>query len=304
MNTRDIEAFIAVVDAGSIMGAAARLHLTQPAVTRRIQALEEALGAQLLDRQSKPLRPTAAGRDAYELGRRVLGSVHDLRSGLAADGDVIGELRLGITPSNADDALSEPFDRLRKSYPQLGLRVTSGWAQELLAQVESNRIDAAFVYLPGNDSVAPSLDAEEIARFATFIVAPKGLGLRKRPALADLADRLWVLNQDGCGFRRVIRQELARAGLPFVVAVETYSAELRLALVARGLGIGIATEATMQRSKYRNSVDVLDVRDFKADVRAWLVHRPLTGRLAAPLASFSESLKAALPKSERGGRAA
>jgi hypothetical protein len=49
---------------------------------------------------------------------------------------------------------------------------------------------------------------------------------------------------------------------------------------------------------------VLDVRDFKADVRAWLVHRPPAGRLAGPLATFSESLKAALPNAERRGRAA
>jgi len=62
MNTRDIEAFLAVVDTGSIVGAAQRLNLTQPGVTRRVQNLEQNLGIDLLDRQSKPLKPTAAGR--------------------------------------------------------------------------------------------------------------------------------------------------------------------------------------------------------------------------------------------------
>lgn len=294
MNTRDIEAFVAVVDAGSIMAAATRLHLTQPAVTRRIQALEAALGTQLLDRQSKPLRPTAAGRDAYQLGRRVLGSVQDLRSGLAADGDIGGDLTLGVTPSQADRALSEPLDRLRKAYPQLSLRVTTGWANELLGHVESNRIDAALVYLPGDNGIPPSLDAEELMRYDTLIVAPKDLVVRKRPALADLAEQSWVLSQDGCGFRRVIRQALTRAGLPFLVAVETFNAELRMSLIARGLGVGVATEATVRRSRYRNALKVLDVRDFSAEIRAWLVYRAPAGRLAAPLAAFGESLKATL----------
>jgi len=63
MNTRDLEAFLAVVETGSIVGASARLHLTQPGVSRRIQSLEEQLGVSLLDRQSKPLKPTAAGRE-------------------------------------------------------------------------------------------------------------------------------------------------------------------------------------------------------------------------------------------------
>ena len=72
MNLRDLEAYVAVVETGSIIGASARLNLTQPGVTRRIQNLEDGLGAVLLDRQSKPLRPTNAGREAYEQGLRVL----------------------------------------------------------------------------------------------------------------------------------------------------------------------------------------------------------------------------------------
>jgi DNA-binding transcriptional LysR family regulator len=68
MNIHDLEAFVAVVETGSIVGASARLNLTQPGVTRRIQNLEERLGTALLDRQSKPLKPTSSGREAYEHG--------------------------------------------------------------------------------------------------------------------------------------------------------------------------------------------------------------------------------------------
>ena len=70
MNTHDLVAFVAVVETGSIVAASARLNLTQPGVTRRIQNLEELLGTQLLDRLSKPLKPTSAGHAAYEHGRR------------------------------------------------------------------------------------------------------------------------------------------------------------------------------------------------------------------------------------------
>ena len=79
MNTHDLVAFVAVVETGSIVAASVRLNLTQPGVTRRIQNLEEMLGAELLDRVSKPLKPTQAGREAgqarvsgvsSEIGRR------------------------------------------------------------------------------------------------------------------------------------------------------------------------------------------------------------------------------------------
>lgn len=98
MNTHDLVAFVAVVETGSIVAASARLNLTQPGVTRRIQNLEEMLGAQLLDRLSKPLKPTAAGIEAYEQGRRLLRMLDDLKSGVASDGVVRGEFRLGLTP--------------------------------------------------------------------------------------------------------------------------------------------------------------------------------------------------------------
>ncbi|WP_292332699.1 LysR family transcriptional regulator, partial [Mesorhizobium sp.] len=90
MNIHDLEAFVAVVETGSIVGASARLNLTQPGVTRRVQNLEERLATPLLDRQSKPLKPTASGREAYEHGRRVLRSLEDLKAGVSADGEADG----------------------------------------------------------------------------------------------------------------------------------------------------------------------------------------------------------------------
>lgn len=80
MNTQDLEAFVAVVDTGSIVGAADRLHISQPAVTRRIQNLEEVLNAPLLYRDARPIQPTAAAKEVYAIAVRVLASVHELES--------------------------------------------------------------------------------------------------------------------------------------------------------------------------------------------------------------------------------
>ena len=116
MNTRDLEAFLAVAETGSIVGASARLHLTQPGVSRRIQSLEEQLGVALLDRQSKPLKPTAAGRDTYEHGRRMLQVLDNLKTGLSPEGAVSGEFRLGISPYLSEVGITTLADRLRGSF--------------------------------------------------------------------------------------------------------------------------------------------------------------------------------------------
>src|SRR5215472_222555 len=140
MNTRDLEAFLAVVETGSIVGASVRLHLTQPGVSRRIQSLEERLGVALLDRQSKPLKPTAAGREAYEHGRRVLRSLDDLKAGVSPAGTIGGEFRLGVMPYLSEAALSPPLDQLRSQFPQLTLRIFSGWSPQLVDQVAHSQL--------------------------------------------------------------------------------------------------------------------------------------------------------------------
>src|SRR5579859_2878991 len=126
MNTRDLEAFLAVVETGSIVAAAARLHLTQSGVSRRIQSLEEQLGVALLERQSKPLKPTAAGRETYAHGRRMLQVLNDLKTGLSPEGAVSGEFRLGISPYLSEVGITALADRLRDSFPNLMLRITAG----------------------------------------------------------------------------------------------------------------------------------------------------------------------------------
>jgi DNA-binding transcriptional LysR family regulator len=290
MNFRDLEAFVAVVETGSIVAASARLNLTQPGVTRRIQNLEDGLAAALLDRQSKPLRPTAAGREAYEHGRRVLRSLDDLRAGVAPGGEVQGEFRLGIMPYLSEAALAEPFDRLRREFPKLTLRITSGWSPRLVEQVARSELDAAALCLTDGMRPPEELVGDELGTQSVLLVAAHSLGVPRPARLADLAQFPWVMNETGCGFRTFLRQRFDAARLPFRVAVEALGADLRLSLVARGLGIGIMTPAAFADSVWRDQVEVIDCPEFRPQVRAWLLHRPPAGRLARPIAVFREAL--------------
>ncbi|CEJ10650.1 HTH-type transcriptional regulator CysL [bacterium YEK0313] len=294
MNTHDLEAFLAVVETGSIVGASARLNLTQPGVTRRVQNLEDLLGARLLDRQSKPLKPTAAGREAYEQGRRVLRALEDLKSGLSADAPVSGEFRLGIMPYLSDAALAAPLDRLRAVFPALTLRITSGWSPRLTEQVVRNELDAAALCLAEGVEPPAELVADDLGLQPVLLVAAPELGVPKRADLAALSRFAWVMNENGCGFRAYLRHTFEAARLPFQVGVEALSADLRMSLVARGHGIGVVTPAALAGSPWRDRIEVLDRVAFQPKVRSWLLHRPPAGRLARPIALFRETLVASL----------
>ena len=306
MNTRDIEAFVAVVETGSIVAASARLNLTQPGVTRRIQNLEQTLGTELLFRQSKPLKPTPAGREAYELGRRVLRSVTDLVDGVAPDGEISGEFRLGLTPLLAETALGMPIDQLRAGFPKLSLRISTGWSPALLTQVDQSRIDAVAIFLAEGAAPPSHLACEALGSVEATVVAARRMELPKHATLRTLAAHPWVLNPDGCGIRNAVRLACETARLRFEVAGEALGPDLQLSLVARGLGIGLATRKALETSPYRAELQAVEVADFKPMLHAWLLHRPPAGRLAPPIELFRSSLAAALAKqgTRRRNRAA
>ena len=297
MNTRDLQAFVAVVESGSMVRASEKLFLTQPGLTRRVQNLETMLGVELLDRQSKPLKPTAAGNEVYGLARTVLRAVDDLMSVASPDSEPTGELRIGVPPFLSELALEQPIDRLRSAFPKLTLRVTAGWSPGLLQGVERATADAAVVLLPEAVPLPEALPATLLAYKPTVVVAPRSFGLTDEPTtLAGLARYPWVLNQDGCGMRSALSRAMSAAGLPFNVAVEAFGSELQLSLVARGLGVGLAAPEVLARSPHREALQILDVPDFRSGLNVWLVHGALPGRLVRPVALMRDALIEKLEK--------
>ncbi|QBC31050.1 LysR family transcriptional regulator [Pandoraea sp. XY-2] len=295
MNTHDLQAFVAVVESESMAQASEKLFLTQPGLTRRVQNLEKMLGIELLDRHSKPLKPTPAGREVYGLARTVLRAVDDLKAVASPDTEPSGEFRIGVPPFLSELALEQPIDFLRNTFPKLTLRVTAAWSPGLLQSLEQAKVDAAVVLLPESVALPEGVTSTLLSRKPMVVVAPSAFGLADKPAtLADLANHPWVLNQDGCGMRSGLGRAMAMAGLPFNVAVEAFGSELQLSLVARGLGVGLATPEVLARSAHAQALQVLDVPEFRSGLNVWLVHGALPSRLARPVALMRDALAARL----------
>ena len=179
--------------------------------------MEDRLGTLLLDRQSKPLKPTSAGREAYEHGRRVLRSLEDLKAGVSPEGEIRGEFRLGIMPYLSEAALALPLDRLRTEFPRLTLRITSGWSPRLVEQVAHSELDAAALCLADGVSPPENLASDDLGAEAVLLIAAPSLSVPKPAGLSDLSRFPWVMNESGCGFRAFIRHSFEAARLPFQV---------------------------------------------------------------------------------------
>jgi DNA-binding transcriptional LysR family regulator len=287
----DIRAFVAVAEARSVSRAARELHLTQPAVTRRVQRLEAALGTVLCDRRRRPFALTAAGQAALERCRRVLLAVRDVRSAAGGDDLPTREIRVGVAHALTEVTLTEPVDRLRRAFPRVALSLGTGWSRDLLERVRAGALDAAVILLSDDERLPAGLDATRLGRERLVVVEPRrGPRGARGAGLAALDGSGWVLNPEGCAARALLQRALHGAGVRLRVAVETYTYELQLALVARRRGLGLVPARILARSPLRARVRVRRVRGLDFPLTIWAVRRETTPDLVPVFHALDQAM--------------
>lgn len=294
MNLIDLEAFVSVVDHGSIVAAAAALHLTQSAVTRRIQNLEDVLGVPLLDRQIRPLQPTLAGTETYEFARPVLSSVGDLKTAVMHNGEPSGDFRFGMSRGLGDLAVASPIRCLRAEFPKLKLHAFVQWSGVLIERLANRTLDAAVVVLAEGTAPPASLIAEHLETRPFHVVAGKTMRFGQNVTLEELSSSSWILNPQGCATRKVLEGALLQHGLPFDSAVEAEGYELQFSLVADGIGLGLAVPEALRRSAFRKNLRILKVRNFLPLQSIWLLHSKHIGRMAPAVRCLRDAVRQSL----------
>jgi DNA-binding transcriptional LysR family regulator len=292
MNIDDVRAFVAVVDSGSVGRAALKLNLTQPAVTRRVQRLEESLGVTLLDRESKPARPTRAGEGAYARCMAVLRAADTLTRETRPD-LMNGALRIGVSLGIAECVFTPALDVIRARFPDIALHLLSAYSGDLRKRMSERTLDAGIVMSrterPLDDPGAERLGIERVA-----IIAGRNLALPPHRKLADLGGIPWVINPDGCGFRVQLDRALAASGHSLDVAAEAWGTGLQMALVARGAGLGLVPERFLIEFPQRDALRVIALEDFDAALAVWLIRAPDLSAYAAPVDLLAETVRGLL----------
>jgi DNA-binding transcriptional LysR family regulator len=286
MKIDDIDAFVAVIRCQSISHAAESLALTQPAITRRVQNFEQALGVELFDRNTKPLKPTAMGTQVYQKCLAILREMDSLRELVASDTPPSGLLRLGVPQTIGDVVLLDALKHLRGQFPDLRAQVVTGWGSHLIGKIENGELDAAAALFPAGKIFPEGIVGESIGKMELVVVCARDALPKKPVRLADCYERGWVLNPDGCGFRAGLQRTLTDQGLSLKVNLETFGTELQLGLVADGMGLGLVPRPLLERSLHRDQLAVMPLKDFKPVMDLWLIYPRFLGNLQAPVASF------------------
>lgn len=276
----ELKAFTAVVDRTSLTKAADALALTQSAVSRRVQQLEEMLGATLLDRSSRPPTATAVGRRVYHSATALLRDLDRLMNIPKDDGEPSGTFRLGLPQVVADVALFDIAVGLKAAFPGLDLRCRTEWSNGLQLQVASGDLDAAAVMVPAGNTPPTGTRGSFIATLEVLVVQSRHTPMATTPVtIADLAEQQWILNPQGCGYRAALQRALEGVGKQVRLGIDLHGTETQLRLVAAGLGLGLAPTRLLANSHSLKDLRIVEVVDFALKLDLWVLHATELGNL-------------------------
>ncbi len=254
LRMRELRVFVAVLEQGSFRKAAASLHITQPAVTKAIAALESVLGVRLFDRGTSGVEPTVHGNTFAPHARAVFGELRNaaLRLGVVSRG-VSGTLQVGTAamPTNAivPAAIGRLLSRNRRAF----VTMIEARETELADLLRKGAIDIAFVRvaaLPLTDD----LRLETLYEQSLHVVASRNHPLASRMQLtwAEVENEPWVLPPSDSPFRQQVRRALERADLAMPRScVEAASIHLQYGMVLHGsmLSFGLRKEGPAPSTK-------------------------------------------------------
>jgi len=277
MNLSDLEAFAAVVECGSIVGAAGRLYLTQSAVTKRIQNLEGALDVILLDRQSRPMRPTHIGKKIYDHAEEILASIAAMKAEVVHDGEPSGEFNLGVAPGLGEGVVTPLFETLCRHFPKLVPHIFAQNTKLLVERLLSGSIVAGVLLCSEGNDPPDTLMTEVIGKLPYVLVGNTAFASDHLSTIADLAKQPWVVGTERCAGRHYLDRTFKDHGLSLRIMVETESKDSQLLLAARGTGLAVVPSYLVDASPAAPHLRVLRVEDFDASQNVWIAYSKYLG---------------------------
>lgn len=246
MDTRQLQVFIAVGNAGSFSKAAVDLDVTQPLITRTIRGLEEDLGVELFYRNGRGVVLTEAGVLLKAHADEILDRMRLARNAVAnLKSSPKGRLVLGVPPS-VGTVLTVPLvKKIKNEFPNVALQVIEGFSGHILEWLLAGRIDAAVLY---NSPNHPSVLTEPLADDELFLVGPSFGDDRPPPGPVDFGvfGRLpMILPSRPHGLRRLIDNLLAESGIYPRIEMELEAMPSTILLVEEGTGYTVLPYASV-----------------------------------------------------------
>jgi DNA-binding transcriptional LysR family regulator len=275
MDTRQLQAFCAVVEKKSFSQAADKLGVTQPAVSLQVRALEDRLGQTLLDRSGRRVEPTEAGRRLYRSAQRMLALEEQLYDEIAADsGTLTGTLAIGASTGPGAHLVPLLLCEFQRRHDGIHVALSISDTQTVIDRVAERELELGVV---GAIRRNRALEFDPLVRDEIVLAVPPD-----HPAAGgaigfdDLAHETLIVMQEGAGVRQVVEEELGRAGL----RLRGVEPKLELGLqesvksaVAAGYGVSFISRTAVEGELAAGTLAAAQVEGVEPTRQIYVVRR-------------------------------
>ncbi|WP_437965753.1 LysR family transcriptional regulator [Sorangium sp. So ce260] len=286
MDIYQLKTFVAVAREGSITRASALLHLSQPAVSAHIKAIEDALGLAVFERTSRGMSLTRDGERLLVKAEQALAAHQELMDeATLIKGHLAGKLRLGACSNSNNEAVGRLLAVLSERCPDVEVVLKHGTSLEILAGIRNGSLDAGFYNESGE--LDPELATIEVSRFNIYVVAPPGLvAFSGRPGWRSLADLPWIYPTLSacCGRAAESLFKMNQIRPKRIISVDRN--DVTRTLIAGGTGVGLLHADTAKEAQARGEVELL----FECQTLVRVLFAHLASRAQDPLLAAAASI--------------
>ena len=277
----DLRAFVAVAKLSSFRAASEELHLSQPALSRRIEKLEDALGVRLFHRTTRKVDLTAVGREFNRRANDLLDGLEQSLLGIRDVSDrVTGEVTIACIPSAIRFFLPRILREYHERYPGIVVRVVDQGAADVLSTITRSEADFGLNYIGTQD---PQIDFHPVKQESFVLACLKGHPLANKRAVrwSELAPYDYMSVTKASGNRFLLDSALSQQAVRPRWFCEAQHVSTLVNLVEAGLGVAAVPELAMPSGEHPSLVSVPLV-DPTVTRTVGLIHR--VGRRLPPAA--------------------
>ncbi|MBP1996467.1 selenium metabolism-associated LysR family transcriptional regulator [Paenibacillus eucommiae] len=265
LNFHQLHIFYTVAEKGSFSYAAQALHMTQPAVTMQVQALEDYFGIKLFHRSTKRIELTESGRTLIPYAKQSVDLIRETEIAMSKFTKMIeGRLQLGASLTMGEYILPRLLGPFSKDYPNISVSMKVMNTAQILDEVLSHQLNFGLVEAPIHH---PDMYTEAVLSDELKLIVPADhpLALMDSVRMEDTLEYPFVLREQGSGTRRVMEEELTRRHIDFSsmkIIMELGSTGAIKSAVEAGLGISILSQTSVKHEVTLGLFKIITLEDI------------------------------------------
>ena len=269
MELYQLRSFVAVAQAGHLTRAAEKLHISQPAVSAQIKALEDELDLALFERTSSGMVLTSAGERLLADAEKVLTSAQALRNeAKALKGEVAGKVRVGTTSDPGFIRVGEFLNTTVERHPLLQVELHQEVTGAAFAKVRDGELDASFYY---GEIEHPSVDGLLLRASTYRVAAPAAWKMRVVDAdWSQIALQPWIITPSISTHHKLVRALFDKHGIEPTKVVEADQEPVIANLVISGVGLSLIREDLALEKEAAGEVCLW--RDVRLETTLWFIY--------------------------------